>query len=98
MYASRCTTRIYIILNDLATDLKLNVNLFADDTPLLSIVSDPLETGNLLNKDLDKIRGWAEQWKRTFNQNKLKNSPQESSHPNLYFNKFVVESVQTQIH
>ena len=72
--------------------------MFADDTPLLSIVSDPLETGNLLNKDLDKIRGWAEQWKRTFNQNKLKNSTQESSHPNLCFNKFVVESVQTQIH
>ena len=50
-----------IYINDLATDLKLNIKLFADDTSLFSIVSDPLETANILNKDLDKIRGWAEQ-------------------------------------
>ena len=41
-----------IYINDLATDLKLNVKLFADDTSLFSVVSDPLETANLLNKDL----------------------------------------------
>ena len=79
MYTSRCTTRIYFILNDLATDLKLNVNLFADDTFLLSIVSDPLEIGNLLNKDLDKIGGWAEQWKMTFNRNKTKQAQEVAS-------------------
>ena len=74
MYTSRCTTAIYfrlsfflIYINDLATDLKSNVKLFADDTSLFSIVSDPLETANILNKDLDKIRGWAEQWKMAFN-------------------------------
>ena len=44
-----------IYVNDLATDLKSNVKLFADDTSLFSIVSDPLETANILNKDLDKI-------------------------------------------
>ena len=46
-----------IYINDLATDLKSNVKLFADDTSLFSIVSDPLETANILNEDLDKIRG-----------------------------------------
>ena len=57
----RCTTPQGSILgplffiNDLATDLKSNVKLFADDTSLFSIVSDPLETANILNKDLDKI-------------------------------------------
>ena len=56
-----------IYINDLATDLKSNVKLFADDTSLFSIVSDPLETANILNEDLDKIRGWAEQWKMAFN-------------------------------
>ena len=93
-----------IYKNDLATDLKSNVKLFDDGTSLFSIVSDPLETANILNKDLDKIQGWAEQWKMIFNRdpaNKLKKSfclkkPQESFHSNLYFNKFVVEKVQTQ--
>ena len=45
-----------IYINDLASDLKSNVRLFADDTSLFSIVSDPLETANIANKDLDKIR------------------------------------------
>ena len=44
-----------IYINDLATDLKSNVKLFADDTSLFSIVSDPLETANILNKALIKF-------------------------------------------
>ena len=58
-------------INDLATERKSNVKLFADDTSLFSIVSDTLKTANILNKDLDKIRGWAEKWTQ---QNKLKKS------------------------
>ena len=95
-----------IYINDLAINLKSNVKLFADDTSLFLIVSDPLETANILSKDLDKIRGWAEQWKMAFNPDPTKQAqevafskkPQESFHPNLYFNKFVVEKVQTQNH
>ena len=44
-----------IYINDLATDLKLNAKLFADDTSLFSIVSDLLKTANILDEDLDKI-------------------------------------------
>ena len=55
-----------IYINDLATDLKSNVKLFVNDTSLFSIVFDPLETANLLNKGFDKIRGWAKQWKMAF--------------------------------
>ena len=95
-----------IYINNLATDLKSNVKLFADDTSLFSIVSDPLETANILNKDLDKIRGWAEQWKMAFNPDPTKQARevvfpkkrQESLHLNLYFNKFMVEKVLTQKH
>ena len=42
-------------INDLATNLKSNVKLLVDDTSLFSIVSNPLETANILNKDLDKF-------------------------------------------
>ena len=79
---------------------------FADDTFLFSIVSYALETANILNKDLGEIRGRAEQWKMAFNPDPAKQAremvfskkPQESFHPNLYFNKFVAEKVQTQKH
>ena len=58
---------VLIYINNLGTVLKLNVKLFADDTFLFSIVSDPLETAIILYKNLDKIRGWTEQWKMAFN-------------------------------
>ena len=58
---------LLIDINDLATDLKSSVKLFVDDTSLFSIVSDPLETASILNKDLDIFQGWAEQWKMAFN-------------------------------
>ena len=80
--------------------------MFADDTSLFSIVSDPLETANIPNENPDKVRRCAEQWKMAFNPDPTKQAqevvfskkPRESFHPNLYFNKFVVEKVQTQKH
>ena len=80
--------------------------MFADDTSLFSIVSDPLKTANILNEDLDKIRRWAEQWKMAFNPDPTKQVQEvvfsknlwQSFHPNLYFHKFEVEKVQTQKH
>ena len=84
MHTSRCSTRIYfrvsfflIYINDLATDLKSNVELIAGDTCLFSIVSDPLETASILNKDLDKIQTGLNSGKWLLiqtQQNKLKKS------------------------
>ena len=62
-----------------------------------------LETANILNKDLDKIRGWAKQWKMAFNPEQTKQlkksffqkNPQESFHPNLYFNIFGSKSTNS---
>ena len=78
-----------IYINVLA---KSNVKLFADDICLFSIVSDPLETANVLNEDVDKIGQWVEQWKMGFNLDPTKQAqevvfskkPQESFQPNLY--------------
>ena len=56
-----------IYINDLTDNLNSNVKLFADDTSLFSEICDPLETANVLNNDLRKIREWAEQWKMVFN-------------------------------
>ena len=67
-----------IYVNDLATNVKFNVNLFVDDTSLFSIVPGALKTANnILNKDLRKIGERAKNGKwlliRT-QQNKLKKS------------------------
>ena len=56
-----------IYINDLEKDIKSNVNFFADDTMLFSIVKDPIISANELNHDLEKINKWAYQWKLQFN-------------------------------
>ena len=44
-----------------------NLKLFDDGTSLFSENCDSLDTANILNNDLRKIREWAEQWKMVFN-------------------------------
>ena len=42
-------------VNDLSRNLEANVKLFADDTSTFSVVSNPINTSQELNKDLDKV-------------------------------------------
>ena len=51
----------FLYINDLTDNLNSNVKLFADDTSLFSEIRDPLETANVLNNGLRKIREWTEQ-------------------------------------
>ena len=48
-----------IYINDLTEGLTTNVNLFADDTSLFSVVHDTPTSANDLNKDLEIINNWA---------------------------------------
>ena len=56
-----------IYINDLLNKLVSNPTLFADDTSLFSIVTDPNVTANQINNDLHNISTWAYQWKMNFN-------------------------------
>ena len=95
-----------IYINDLERNIKSNVNFFADETMLFSIVNDPVISANELNQDLKVINQWAYQWKMEFNPdpNKQatellfsckKNSP---NHPSLFFNGTGVPKVNEQKH
>ena len=82
------------------------MQLFADATSLFPEACDPLETANVLNIDLRKIREWTEQWKTVFNPDSTKQAQElvfsrklhSPKHPDLYFNRLVVENVKTQKH
>ena len=56
-----------IYINDLERNITSNINFFADDTMLFSVVNDPLISANDLNHDLKIIQQWAHQWKMEFN-------------------------------
>ena len=56
-----------IYINDFPDNLSTNVKLFADDTSLLPVVHDIATSSCDLNYDLNRVRGWAFQWKMSFN-------------------------------
>ena len=61
-----------VYINDLEKYIKSNVNFFAVDTMLYSVVKDPVITATDLNHDLDIINKWAYQCKMEFNPNPTK--------------------------
>ena len=59
-----------IFINDIVKHIGCSIRLFADDTSLYIIVDCPLQAGQLLNRDLDAISTWANNWLVTFNPSK----------------------------
>ena len=93
-----------IYINDLRNNLNSNVKLFADDTSIFSEIWDLVETANVLNNDLRKIRKWVVQWKMVFNPDQIKQAQEATffrkshspKHPDLYFDSIVVEKLINQ--
>ena len=56
-----------IFINELPTDMKSQVRIFADDTSLFSVVNRPQICARKLNNDLGRVSEWACQWKMSFN-------------------------------
>ena len=59
-------------LNNLLGNLEANVKLFADDTSMFPVVSNPIKTSQKLNKNLYKVGLWTKNWKMSVNPNPLK--------------------------
>ena len=83
-----------IYINYLPSELRCSAKLFADDTPLFSVVENVNETTTNLNKDLENINKWAQQWKMSFNPDPTKmtqdvlfsRKKSKVIHPSLSFN------------
>ena len=52
-----------IYINELPTNMESQVRIFADDTPLFSVVNEHQICAMKLKNDLGKISEWARQWK-----------------------------------
>ena len=59
-------------MNDITVDIESDILIFADDTSLFVSGSDPAQTTEILNRDLQRISDWATKWKVKFNTTKTK--------------------------
>ena len=84
----------------------LTSSLFADDTMLVSMVTNPEISANDLNHDLDVIHQWAHQWNLEFNPDPTKQATEvlfscktsNPNHPQIMFDGTVVAKMIEQKH
>ena len=64
---SRLGPLLWILYNqDIIDDLESECLLYADDTCLFAFGKDPVDSVEMLNRDLAKIGLWADKWKVLF--------------------------------
>ena len=88
-----------VYINDLTTDLKCNVKLFADDTSLFTVVQEPNAAAEDMNHDLELISRCAHDWRMSFNPDPQKQAVElllskkrhEIDHPVILFNSTPVK-------
>ena len=90
-----------VYINDLTEDLRWNVKLFADDTPLFTVFEDSNAAAIDMNHDLKLINQWAHSCKMSFNPDPQKQAVElifskkqnEIDHPVVLFNDTPVKKV-----
>ena len=92
-----------LYINDIVTDIGLNIRLFADDTSLYMIVDSPNTAAEIINSDLLKISNWARAWLVDFNAAKneallLSRKINRPLHPPLYMHNQQINEVQYHKH
>ena len=60
-----------VYTNDIVDNIENDINLYADDTSLLSISDNPETAAMNLNADLYALQHWAKTWHMAFNPAKM---------------------------
>ena len=90
-----------VYINDVTDNLICNVRLFADDVSLYTVVHDPNKAAADINRDLDIIKSWANNWRMSFNPDPSKQAVEVTfsrkmipvDHPLIFFNDTPVMKV-----
>ena len=61
-----------IYIDDIIKGIESQMMLFADDTSLFEVITDPVTSFTRINNDLEKLNAWANSWLVTFNPTKTK--------------------------
>jgi hypothetical protein len=92
-----------VFVNDITNDIESNIHIFADDTSLMEILENYIESYAKINRDLERLSTWAAKWLVTFNATKtvyikISRKVNPAPLPVLILNGIVVREVQTHKH
>lgn len=92
-----------IYINDIVNQIGTNIRLFADDTSLYIIVETPERAAILLNKDMEIIHAWANDWLVDFNPSKtfsmtISRKPSPITHPPLFLDRSEIQETNIYRH
>jgi len=90
-----------IYVNDIATNIKASISLFADYTTLFYLDKCPVHLHSVLTQDLCTLHRWCELWNVTFNPPKIAvmtMSKYKNDYPPLLFNNTHLSETDTHKH
>ena len=91
-----------VYVNDLVTELECDPHLFADDTSLLDIFTNPLTSSLKINRDLERIYKWGRLRRVKFNPIKtifqIISNRKNVIYPNLIFDGVVIKRSTEHVH
>ena len=92
-----------IHINDIVDDIESNMKLFADDVSLfITIDKNEIESSAQINRDLERMKTWAQSWLVSFNPEKSKSlyiTLKPNVYPSaLYFDNHQLESEESHKH
>jgi hypothetical protein len=92
-----------VFINDLVSNIESDINLFADDTSLMNIIEQIQDSYATVNRDLQKLSDWADQWLVTYNAAKsvslhISRRDYDAAHPILSLKNAVITEVESHRH
>ena len=92
-----------VYINDVVDNIESDINLFADDTSLMNIIDQVVDTYTTVNYDLVKLSDWAHQWLVSYNAAKtvslhITRKKLQLAHPALSLNGTKIKEVDTHCH
>jgi hypothetical protein len=92
-----------VFINDIVNNIESNIHLFADDTSLMDIIDDHIQSYEKINRDLQRLSTWASTWLVTFNAAKtvflqVSRKINQAPKPILTLDGVIIKEVSTHKH